>query len=109
MHAVSYKPEGPYKFVEVALPPRGEKYWDGRMTHNPTIKNVGDTYLLYYTGTTYKGQAPTPENPTSDTSALKLYAHYHERIGLAFQNRFTAPGKDSTNLFSMSEKGNGIV
>lgn len=98
VHAVSDKPEGPYEFVEVALPPRGEQFWDGKMTHNPTIRKVGDTYLLFYTGTTYKGDMPTPDNPTTETSDLKLDAHYHERIGLATSksvfgpwNRFDKP------------------
>lgn len=91
VHAVSDSPEGPYKFVEVALPPRGENFWDGRMTHNPTIRKYGDTYLLFYTGTTYKGPAPTADNPTTETSALKLEAHYNERIGLATSKSVYGP------------------
>lgn len=91
VHAISGKPEGPYTFVDVALPPRGEQYWDGKMTHNPAIRKVGDTYLLYYTGTTYHGAMPTPEHPTSDTSALQLEAHMHERIGLATSKSVFGP------------------
>lgn len=30
VHAVSDTPEGPYEFSDVALPPRGEQYWDAR-------------------------------------------------------------------------------
>ena len=89
--AVSDKPEGPYKFEKVALPPRGEKYWDGKMTHNPDIKKYKDTYLLFYTGTTYPGKMPTPEYQASDTSALVTYAHYHERIGLAISKSLLGP------------------
>jgi hypothetical protein len=51
------------------LPARGERFWDGRMTHNPTIHRWGDTYLLYYVGTTYQGDAPAPERPA--TRALR--------------------------------------
>lgn len=91
VHAIADKPEGPYQFYEVALLPRGEQFWDGKMTHNPTIHKYGDTYLLYYTGTTYKGPMPTPENPTSETSDLKLEAHYHERIGLATSKSVYGP------------------
>jgi lysophospholipase L1-like esterase len=83
VHAVSVTPEGPYKFNDVALPPRGAEFWDGQMTHNPAIRKYGDTYLLYYTGTTYKGERPSATNPVGETDALKLEAHRGERIGLA--------------------------
>ncbi len=58
VRAVSDKPEEPFEFQEVVLKPRGSNYWDGRMTHNPTIHKYGDTYLLFYIGTTYKGESP---------------------------------------------------
>jgi len=83
VHAVSDSPQGPYKFSDVALPPRGAQFWDGQMTHNPAIRKSGDTYLLYYTGTTYKGARPSKESPVGETDALKLEAHTGERIGLA--------------------------
>jgi hypothetical protein len=54
VHAVSDKPAGPYKFSDIALPPRGSEFWDGQMTHNPAIRKYKGTYLLYYTGTTNK-------------------------------------------------------
>ena len=83
VHAVSATPEGPYQFSDVALPPRGAGFWDGQMTHNPAVRKYGDTYLLYYTGTTYKGARPSATNPVGETDALKLEAHQGERIGLA--------------------------
>jgi len=83
VHAVSSTPEGPFEFSDVALPPRGSKFWDGQMTHNPAVRKFGDTYLLYYTGTTYQGQRPSATNPVGETDALKLEAHQGERIGLA--------------------------
>lgn len=83
VHAVSEAPQGPYKFSDVALAPRGADFWDGQMTHNPAIRKHGDTYLLYYTGTTYKGARPSSENPVGETDPLKLEAHRGERIGLA--------------------------
>ena len=58
MRASADKPEGPYRFEEVLLPPRGTEFWDGRMTHNPTIHRWRDNYLLFYIGTTYKGETP---------------------------------------------------
>ena len=83
VHAVSETPEGPYTFSEVALPPRGEQFWDGKMTHNPAIRKHGDTYLLYYTGTTYAGDMPDEEHQITSEGPKKLDAHHHERIGLA--------------------------
>jgi lysophospholipase L1-like esterase len=83
VHAVADKPEGPYRFSDVVLPPRGPQFWDGQMTHNPAIRKHGDTYLLYYTGTTYNGARPSATNPVGETDPLKLEAHRQERIGLA--------------------------
>jgi hypothetical protein len=58
------------------------------LAQKPTIVvylagDSGDTYLLYYTGTTYRGQRPSATNPVGETDALKLEAHRGERIGLA--------------------------
>ena len=61
VRAVADTPEGPYVFEEVALPVRGEQFWDGRMTHNPSIHKCGDTYLLFYIGSTFDGPMPPPE------------------------------------------------
>ncbi len=52
-------PEGPYTFQEVVLGDRGAAFWDGRMTHNPVVVKRGDTYLLFYIGTTFDGPKPT--------------------------------------------------
>jgi len=93
VHAVSERAEGPYKFSEVALPPRGAEFWDGQMTHNPAIRKFGDTYLLYYTGTTYQGARPGAANPVGETDALKLEAHRGERIGLATSKSPYGPWK----------------
>ena len=51
-HAVSKNPFGPYRFKDVALPDRGEAYWDGLCTHNPTIHKINGKYYLYYMGNT---------------------------------------------------------
>lgn len=54
-HAVSDTPIGPYKFSDLALPPRYGDFWDGYATHNPTVKEFDGKYYLYYTGTTGDG------------------------------------------------------
>jgi hypothetical protein len=50
VRAVSDTIDGSYKFAQVVLPRRGPSYFDGLMTHNPTIHKCGDTYLLFYIG-----------------------------------------------------------
>jgi alpha-L-fucosidase len=91
VHAVSATPEGPYQFTDVALPARGEQWWDGQMSHNPVVRRVGERYVLYYTGTTYRGVRPSPGNPTTETSPLKLEAHRGERIGIAIADAPDGP------------------
>ncbi|MBN2763204.1 MAG: glycoside hydrolase family protein, partial [Bacteroidales bacterium] len=78
--ASSGNPAGPYQFEDVVLPKRGTRYWDGMMTHNPTIHKYKDTYLLYYTGTTY------PERNYHVAWANK-------RIGLATATSVKGPWK----------------
>src|SRR5215217_7444136 len=38
VRATATRPEGPYQFAEVVLPAREPEYWDGRSTHNPTVR-----------------------------------------------------------------------
>lgn len=51
-HAVGESPLGPFKHRDVALPPRGEAFWDGRCTHNPTVQAFDGRFYIYYTGNT---------------------------------------------------------
>lgn len=64
VRAESETPEGPYTFQEVVTPARGAEYWDGRTTHNPHIMKCGDTYVLYYIGSTH----PVPRRPAGGNS-----------------------------------------
>ena len=59
VRAVSDTALGPFTFAEVVLPARGAEYWDGRATHNPHIKKHGDTYVLFYMGSTNPFRSPT--------------------------------------------------
>ncbi len=84
VRAVAAKPEGPYRYVEDVLPPRGGKHWDGKMTHNPTIHRHGNTYLLYYTGSTYDGPIPDGSSPPlRRDSPMRIQARANQRVGLA--------------------------
>ncbi len=49
-HAVAESPFGPWQHADVALPARGNTYWDGSCTHNPTVLKVDGKYYLYYMG-----------------------------------------------------------
>lgn len=89
VRAVADRPEGPYEFAGVVLPRRAAEYWDGRMTHNPTIHRCGDTYLLFYTGTTY--HFDPPDEKTEVTSEMRREANGNQRIGLAAAPSVTGP------------------
>lgn len=92
VRAVADKPEGPYTFQEVVLPPRGAEYWDGMMTHNPSIHKSGSTYLLYYTGTTYSGSMPDAEHQEPlGLSEKAREARRNQRIGLAVSKSVYGP------------------
>ena len=83
VRAVSDTPEGPYAYQETVLPARGAEYWDGRMTHNPTIHKLGDSYLLFYIGATYEGPSPSAEELRQGTTPTPNESYASIRIGLA--------------------------
>jgi hypothetical protein len=91
VHAVSNTPEGPYAFRAVALPARGPEYWDGRATHNPTIRRHGDTYLMFYMGSTNPlGDAPRGEKFELGNPRC-IVARANKRIGLATSRSLDGP------------------
>ena len=84
VRAVADHPEGPYTYAGEVLPPRGGDYWDGKMTHNPSVMKVGDTYVLFYTGSTYDGPTPNATTPPLNReSPMRLQARANQRIGIA--------------------------
>jgi predicted GH43/DUF377 family glycosyl hydrolase len=89
-HAISDSPFGPFEFKSIALPARGEKYWDGLVTHNPTIHFFDGKYYLYYMGNTGDGRA--------NKDGLNWTHRNNQRIGIAIAenpngpwNRFSKP------------------
>ena len=93
VRAVAERPEGPYTFQEVVLPERGPRFWDGRMTHCPTIHKCGGTYLLYYVGVTFEGPAVVPGEPQSYDAPRIQRIRATQRIGLATAPSVLGPWK----------------
>ena len=49
-HAVGDTPLGTFTHRDVALPARGQEFWDGHCTHNPTVLRFGKKFYLYFMG-----------------------------------------------------------
>lgn len=93
VRAVSVRPEGPYTFQEVVLPARGPQYWDGRSTHNPQIRRFGDTYILYYMGSTHPFPELSEPGSLRHEDAVTVTARANKRIGAAFSKSVFGPWK----------------
>ncbi|GJM63095.1 glycoside hydrolase family protein [Persicobacter diffluens] len=88
-HAVSESPFGPWEFKDVALPDRGEAYWDGLCTHNPTVHYFNGKYYLYYMGNTGdKKIVSVPGKPK-----LNWLHRNNQRIGVAVADSPNGPWK----------------
>ena len=81
--AVADSPTGPYRHVDVVLPARGESFWDGSCTHNPTILRVGKKFCLYYMGNVGDGIVPP--------KSLNWTHRNHQRIGVALADSPAGP------------------
>ncbi|GAB5401793.1 MAG: hypothetical protein Aurels2KO_00240 [Aureliella sp.] len=81
-HAVSDSPFGPWNHVDVALPARGEEFWDGSCTHNPTVLKIKEKYCLYYMGNRGDGRVEKP---------LNWKHRNNQRIGVAIASSLDGP------------------
>ena len=86
-HATSTSPFGPFTFRDIALPPRGKLYWDGLVTHNPTIHKFGKKYYLYYMGNTGDGVV----TGTLTKESLNWTHRNNQRIGVAVADNPNGP------------------
>ncbi len=111
VRAVSDTAEGPYRYVEEVLPPRGPEYWDGRMTHNPTIRRYGSRYLLFYIGATHDEPDPAAEALRADSPPVCRKAYRNVRIGLAIADSITGPWRraDRPALEPRPKKWDGTI
>jgi len=84
----SDQPQGPYVEVATILGDRKDPtLWDGRTAHNPTVRRAADgTFVLFYTGSTYDGDAPDCAGghpPDSEIRPLAEHARGRQQIGVA--------------------------
>lgn len=93
VRASADQPCGPYRFEEVVLPARGPSYWDGRMTHNPHIMKQGDTYILFYIGSTHPFADVQPGEAVGLDDPRVVVARTNKRIGIATSKSITGPWK----------------
>jgi len=91
VRAVADRPAGPYEFQQVVLPARGAEWWDGRSTHNPSIARHGDTYVLFYMGSTHPFEDPAPGGPLPLTDPRAIVARSNKRIGVATATHIEGP------------------
>lgn len=91
VRAVADRPEGPYEFQEVVLPPR-PGYWDATMTHNPTIRRHGNDWILYYTGVRLVQPDGSDAPPQADLNEDDYKrAWLSKRIGIATAKSIAGP------------------
>lgn len=94
-HAVSDSLFGPYKFSDIAISHRGNKYWDGDYAHNPHILKDKDTYYLYYTGNKGSGywyNTPDTIKPTPNDKEWWINRN-NQRVGVAVSKSPYGPWK----------------
>lgn len=91
VRATADRPEGPYTFAEVVLPARGPEYWDGCSTHNPTIREHGGRFYLFYTGITSPLSAPQPGESFDTNDPRCVVARSRKRVGMAWADSLEGP------------------
>ncbi len=92
VRAESPVPQGPYVFKEVVLP-RRPGFWDGKMTHNPTICRYGDQYLLFYIGSTFDQEDPEVGHLHTMEHASCRECYSRIQIGMATSDSVLGPWK----------------
>lgn len=91
VRAVADRPEGPYRFEEVVTERRGPSFWDGMVTHNPTIHFHDGKFLLFYVGSTFHGKRPHRADEGGLISEHWLEAWNGKRTGLLVADSVLGP------------------
>jgi hypothetical protein len=107
-YATADQTDGPYTFQNTALPARGVEYWDGHMTHNPSIIEYKGKFYLYYTAN--RGPKGWDKNQTVDDDDKRWTHRMNQRIGVAVADHPGGPWKRFDKpLLDVPEYGADIV
>ncbi len=90
VRACADRPEGPYEFEEVVLSPRSG-FWDGTMTHNPTLHHHDGTWILYYIGVNIELDARDAPIQRAATQEEYTQAFMRKRTGIATAPNLNGP------------------
>ena len=92
VRAVAAEPRGPFTFAEVVLPRRAAEYWDGMMTHNPSVfwDARRQLFVLFYIGTTFPFMPPPAHAPHTNRTEYEM-AWNGKRIGVAISRSVLGP------------------
>ena len=85
-HYVGDRPEGPFRFSDIALQGSGKDTWDRYGVHNPNIQKVDNQYVLLYIANDNPNQPPHPSN---------------QKIGMAISYSLSGPWQ--------KVHGNGLI
>ncbi len=92
-HYAADRPEGPFRFCDVALAGTGEETWDRYSAHNPEVRFYEGKFVLLYVSNSDYHQPPHPMN---------------QRIGMATASSpggpWTRVGKDGLILESSEDR-----
>lgn len=94
VRATSKNPLGPYVFQEVVLRGRGGSHWDATIAHNPYIKKIGDTYVLWYLssdGHSLQANGRTPLRRIGYATARSITGPWHRSDQPIFQTDMNNP------------------
>jgi hypothetical protein len=91
VRAVADRPEGPYQFEEVVIPRRDPSFWDGMVSHNPTIHFHDGKFLLFYIGSTFRGTRPEEAEEGARFSDQWVEAWNGKRTGLLVSDSVFGP------------------
>ena len=81
-HYVGNKPEGPFKFSDIALKGTGKDTWDKYGIHNPTIHKVRDKYVLIYIANDNPNQPPHSSNQNIGMATADSPYGPWEKVGI---------------------------
>ncbi|OON96069.1 MAG: hypothetical protein ATN31_10230 [Candidatus Epulonipiscioides saccharophilum] len=108
-HAVSESPEGPFRFVDIALEGRGGNHWDSWSIHNPSVYKIGDQFVLLYLGTDgsslgiSRDEFLAQPQEVQDEMFKKLIRS--KRVGMAVSNSANGPWKRISDEHPLIEAG----